>query len=66
MGADSEQGELGEEGGAAGLEAGRQICHVKAQVNLLSMQVYVRMEPLHTSSRLQRLLLAVVHPQISA
>ena len=47
VGADGEEGQLGEEGGAAGLGAGRQVRHVEAQVHLLPVQVYVRMEALH-------------------
>ena len=47
MGADGEEGQFGEEGGAAGLGAGRQVRHVEAQVHLLPMQVYVRVEALH-------------------
>ena len=48
VGTDSEEGELGEEGGAAGLGGGGQVSHVEAEVHLLPMQVYVCMEPLYT------------------
>ena len=47
VGADSEQGLLGEQGGTAGLGGGRQVCHVEAEVGLLPTQVYVRMKALH-------------------
>ena len=48
MGSHSEEGELGEEGGAAGLGGRRQVCHVEAKVHLLPVQVYVCMKALHT------------------
>ena len=46
MGADGAEGELGEEGGTAGLGGGRQVRHVEAQVGLLRAQVNVRVEAL--------------------
>lgn len=49
MGADSQEGELGEEGGAAGLRAGGQVGHVEAEVHLLTVQVNVGMEALQHS-----------------
>lgn len=47
VGANSKEGELGQEGGAAGLGAGCQIRHVKAHVHLLPMQINICMEALH-------------------
>lgn len=48
VGAHSEEGELGEEGGTAGLGGRRQVCHVEAEIHLLPMQIYVCMKALHT------------------
>ncbi len=47
VGANSKKGELGEEGGAAGLGVGCQIRHVEAHVHLLPVQINICMEALH-------------------
>ncbi len=47
MSANSKEGELGEEGGAAGLGAGCQISHVEAHVHMLPVQINICMEALH-------------------
>ena len=49
VGTHSDEGQFREEGRAAGLGGGCQICHMEAEVHLLPMQVYVCMEALQST-----------------